>query len=89
MEGAGECVGNISTINQEMEAALGALECMKHRKDFASLGGLVTTHDRSMETFTVRGSEAPARAGPAAVMWHPPSVAMRVTRSETNGSGSQ
>ena len=65
LEGAGECVGDIAAVRENMQPALGALERMENGKDFAPLRRLMPTADGSMETVSAEKGKAPTCTGPS------------------------
>ena len=64
LEGAGERVGDISTVSQDVQPTLGPLESMEYDGEFGPLRRLVATIDGSMETVSVLKCNSPTCTGP-------------------------
>ena len=89
LEGAVQCVRDIPTVGEEVNAASCGLNCLKDCCDLPSLGGLPGSQNGPVGPVSIEEDEPPSCTGPAASGAASPSVATNVTLWLSSACGSQ
>ena len=65
LESAIECVRDVTTIGQDVQTALSALQDLEHCHNLPSLGGLMKARDGTVGSLAAEIGESPPSSGPS------------------------